>query len=310
LENIIVKINSLKNLDTEDVVHVFMGKDDYRKSISDEMSPNRSMGTTVHDFQDDDPWYELVRVKVKNLNMLMGKLKEFLIPEGTLLRFHLLGLKKNIEIHNHIEMQCPFCEIKSAELTVSRVESLSPLNALGACPLCEGHGMRLIYDREKLVKDPTKSIREGAINFLSFSRFEHMFPAFLKECKKIGLNIDIPFQDLAESKWDFLYEEAGKYEGFNSYFEYLKTLRYKKNIRIYTRSMQREIICAECDGTRVSKKAGSLTIVIGKEIISYKDFLKLNTYDSLIMLKKIMINLKKNIIDGKMGNTFNKLDRL
>lgn len=308
--NVISELESLKNLSDSEVVHLFIGREEYKKYISEEMNPNRSMESVVQSFHEGDPWYELVRVKIKDLKLLPDKLREFSLPEGMLLRLHLFGMKKNFDFNNYFEMQCPYCDQKALEVKVSHIESLSPLNALGACPKCEGHGMRLIFDREKLVKDPSKSIREGAINFLSFSRFLPMFPTFLRECKKLGLNVDIPFSDLPESKWTFLYVGGGKYEGFNAYFDHLRSLRYKKNIRIYVRSMQREILCEECAGTRVSEKSGSLSLVLSKNVISYKDFLKMNIENSLEVLREIMIDQKKIISHEKMINTFNKLEHL
>jgi excinuclease ABC subunit A len=309
-EAVFSKIKSLKNFNEDDAVHVFVSGSDYRRSVAAEMNPARSMNKEVNTFNENDPWYELLRVKGKSLNSLAVKLKEFNLPPGIALRFHVLGLKKNFDVQNLIELKCPYCEHRAEQVKVAHVESLSPLNALGACSHCQGHGMLLEYDREKLVKIPTKSIREGAINFLLFSRFEHMFPAFLRECKKVGIDVDVPFQDLPESKWTFLYEGHGKYEGFNAYFDYLKSLRYKKNIRIYTRSMQREILCTQCEGTRVSEKAGSLTIVLEKEIVSYKEFLKLNLKDSYQLLRKIKKDQAKNIQYEKLENSFNKLERL
>lgn len=310
LTSVIAKIEKIAKLNPEDVVHVFMENLEYKKYISSEMVPNRSMSDDVHQFVESDPWYELVRVRMKNLNALNDKLKEFAIPSGAILKFLLAGAKKSFEVTNHFEMKCPHCDRKVAEEKVTQVESLSPLNALGACPKCEGHGMLLVYDREKLVKDPTKSIKEGAINFLHFSRFESMFPVFLRECKKAEIDINIPFQDLPERVWTFLYEGRGKYEGFNSYFDYLKALRYKKNIRIYVRSMQREVLCEACEATRVSEKAGSLSILFGKNLISYKEFLKLNLQNSLVILEKMKVDLKDVILHEKMKNTFDKLERL
>lgn len=310
VENMVSKIEAMKNLNDEDVIHMFVGQSDYRKYISADMNPNRSMNKTLQAFEETDPWYELIRVKVKNIKTINNKLKEFVIPQGVLLKFYIAGLKKSLEVISAFELRCPICERVETESELSQVESLSPLNALGACPECGGHGMLLVFDREKLVRDPSKTIREGAINFLSFSRFEHMFPTFLRECKKIGLDVNTPFQDLPDSKWDFLYEGGGKYEGFNSYFEYLKSLRYKKNIRIYTRSMQREELCRACDGTRVSVRAGSISILYDKEIISFKDFLKLNVKDSLVRLSKIKVALRDIISHEKMVNTFSKMESL
>lgn len=310
MEDVFQKILQTKNLSEDDAVHAFVSASDYRRSVAPEMNPARSMDKEVRPFDENDPWYELVRVKVKNLKTLNEKLREFNLPQGIGLRFHILGLKKTYEARNHFELKCPYCSHKALQVKVEHVESLSPLNALGACSHCQGHGMLLEYDREKLVKDPYKTIREGAINFLLFSRFEHLFPTFLRECKKVGIDVDIPFNELPESKWTFLYEGHGKYEGFNAYFEYLKSLRYKKNIRIYMRSMQREVLCTVCEGTRVSQKAGSLTVVLRSEIASYQDFLKLNLKESLELLKKIKTDLKGQIAHEKLDNSFAKLERL
>ena len=308
MESVIKKISMLKNLEQDDALHVFLSKSHYQKYISGEMNPSRTFNDDVEDFNELHPWYELARVKIKNLDSIIEKLKEFNLPEGSPLLFFVRGLKKSFEVENHFELQCPKCSIKAEFSRITHIESLSPLNALGACPECEGHGMLLVYDREKLVKDPRKTIREGAINFLLFSRFEHLFPVFLRECKKVGIDVDVPFSDLPESKWDFLYNGSGKYEGFNEYFEYLKSLRYKKNIRIYVRSMQKEIICKTCEGTRVSQKAGELAILNNSEIITYKNFLKLNYIQSYETLKNIKQNLKKKIAYEKLDNSFRKLE--
>src|SRR5690606_30276499 len=99
----------------------------------------------------------------------------------------------------------------------------------------------------------------------------------------------------------------GSYSGFNEYFSYLKSQRYKKNIRIYTRGLQTEEICQSCEGTRVSQQAGRLSLVSGSEVITFKDFLKLNFLDS----KEVLIGLRKQLIENlktqKILSTFDKL---
>ena len=114
----------------------------------------------------------MLRVFLLNLN------------EGSELLLFGLHSKKKIFLKNTFEFRCPTCHLKSQFKKILNLEALSPLNALGACSACEGHGAILVYDKEKLVKDPTKSIKEGAINFLNFSHFQHLFPVFLKEAKK------------------------------------------------------------------------------------------------------------------------------
>lgn len=310
VDALIAKIRKTYKESEEDIFHLFCTADVFRKSVSLEMNPVRSFSKKINSFQEDDQWYELFRVKGKSLDSLGKKLREFKIPETSDLLVVALNENKKWQFENTKLLKCPLCDNTVKEEKVLHLESLSPLNAMGACPDCEGHGMILTFDREKLVKDPTKSIREGAINFLMFSHFLPDFPKFLRECKRKGFDVDIPFNEQPESIWHFLYEGSGNYEGFNSYFDYLRSQRYKKNIRIYTRSMQSEILCESCEGTRISKKASDLTLILKEENITYKQFLKLNLNDAYGVLKEIKFNLKDVIEHEKMSSTFDKLERL
>ena len=310
IEATINKIRKGMKDSDEEVFHLFCRADVYRKYVSSDMEPPRSYGKNITVFQESDEWYELFRVKGKSLDQVLKKLNEFKLPENSGLLMAALQSKKKWTFNHSKELKCPVCDETTREDKVQHLESLSPLNAMGACPECEGHGMILVYDREKLVKDPTKSIREGAINFLSFSHFLHDFPKFMREAKKRGFDLDIPFQDQPESIWKFLHEGGGGYEGFNAYFEYLKSQRYKKNIRIYSRSMQSEVLCEACEGTRISPQASDLTLILKDENITYKRFLKLNLKDSYELLSKIKKDLNDIITHEKMNSTFDKLERL
>lgn len=309
IETVVKKLAADKS-DDDEVYHLFCKADEYRRNVAAEINPSRSFNKNVGEFNEEDPWYEIFRVKKKNAESIVAKFKESKLSDGADVLLYSLNSKKKTEFKNTFEYRCPVCSKKSPSQKINNVEALSPLNALGACPACEGHGAILVYDREKMVKDQSKSIKEGAINFLNFSHFQHLFPAFLKEAKKQGINVDIPFMDLPESVWKFLYEGSGKYEGFNDYFEYLKTQRYKKNIRIYMRSMQTEVICESCEGTRVSEEAGSVSLVLKDRIITFKDFLKLNFEDSCKMLNQIKVDLKSVLTHEKMISTFEKLEKL
>lgn len=310
VEAVVTKLKkTLKQID-EEVLHMFVGKDEYRKFVAAEMNPARSYAKAVEDFNEEHPWFELFRVKGKSIDSLSKKLKEFNLPETAELLIVASGAKKKFTFKNSRTLKCPVCDESVKSEKIAHLESLSPLNAMGACPECEGHGMILLFDRDKLVKDPTKSIREGAINFLMFSHFLPDFPKFLRECKRQGFDVDKPFNEQPASIWKFLYEGSGSYEGFNAYFDYLKSQRYKKNIRIYTRSMQSEVLCESCEGTRISYEVADLSLVLKEENITYKRFLKLNLKDSYDLIRSIRFDLKDVIVHEKMEATFDKLERL
>lgn len=310
IEGALTKIKKTYKDYEEDAFHFFCSAEVYKKAVSNEMMPARSFGKSVNEFKESDEWYELFRVKGKSLDSVSKKLNEFRLPDNTKLLIVALNGKKKWQIENGKELKCPVCDNSVKEEKVEHMESLSPLNAMGACPECEGHGQILVYDRAKLVKDPTKTIREGAINFLNFSHFLPDFPKFLREAKKKGFDVDIPFQDQPASIWKFLYEGSGSYEGFDAYFDYLKSQRYKKNIRIYSRSLQSEILCETCEGTRVSPKVADLSLVLKDENVTYKRFLKLNLQEAYDLLRKIKKDLKDVITHEKMNSTFDKLERL
>lgn len=308
LENELLKIQ--KKLKDEEVIHLFCLKDEYLRNVSKEVMPTRTFNGSVAEFNEEDEWFEVGRVKAKNILDLDKKLKETKIENGASLLIYLVKSDKVYNFENKITYQCPHCDESVDKTKEDNLEFLSPLNALGACPDCEGHGANLVFDREKLVKDPTKSIKEGAINFLNFSHFLPLFPVFLKEAKKAGYDLDISFSEQPKSIWKFLYEGAGKYEGFNEYFTYLKSQRYKKNIRIYMRGLQTEEICMTCEGTRIAPKASRLSLFIGHGILTYKDFLKLNFLDSRKSLKDVKANLKNKLEEEKLTSTFSKLEKL
>lgn len=297
--------------DQGEIYHLFVRAEDYRKNISNDFNPSRSFGNgIIREYSAEDPWYELFRVKRKNIESILVKFKEIKLEEGVELFLISSDSKKKVFFKNVFEYRCPICHKKAASAKVINVESLSPLNALGACPACEGHGATLVYDREKLVKDPTKSINEGAINFLSFSHFQHLFSDFLKEAKKQGYDLDIPFENQSKKIWKFLYEGSGKFKGFEEHFEYLKTQRYRKNIRMYMRSMQTEVLCTACSGTRISEQAGRVTLILKNQTVTFKDFLKLNLKNSKLILTAIKDDLFEKIKDEKLASTFEKLERL
>lgn len=302
------QVESLKKEIAEDeVVHLFCKKDEYLRNVSREFMPMRSFEEELNDFNEEDSWYELFRVKGKNLDQVLEKFKESKLNHEAEVLIYLKNAHESYEFHNETYYQCPHCDETTDFVKEENYQALSPLNALGACSDCEGHGANLVFDRAKLVKDPSKTIREGAINFLNFSHFLPLFSTFLKELKKAGYDADVPFNELPESIWKFLYEGQGNYSGFNDYFAYLKTQRYKKNIRIYTRGLQTEEMCLSCEGTRVSAIAGRLSLVVGNEVISFKDFLKLNFFDS----KEVLIQLRPTMVEQlkkqKILSSFDKL---
>lgn len=99
---------------------------------------------------------------------------------------------------------CPDCGITLQELTPRSFSFNSPF---GACEACGGIGMRHEVDINKVVRDPSLSIREGAIKVSGWSIMD-MGKMYERElhavARKYGFSLDTPFKDLSDEAKDII----------------------------------------------------------------------------------------------------------
>ena len=99
---------------------------------------------------------------------------------------------------------CPDCGITLQELTPRSFSFNSPF---GACEACGGIGMRHEVDINKIVRDPSLSIREGAIKVSGWSIMD-MGKMYERElhavARKYGFSLDTPFKDLSDEAKDII----------------------------------------------------------------------------------------------------------
>ena len=99
---------------------------------------------------------------------------------------------------------CPDCGITLQELTPRSFSFNSPF---GACEACGGIGMRHEVDINKIVRDPSLSIREGAIKVSGWSIMD-MGKMYERElhavARKYGFSLDTSFKDLSDEAKDII----------------------------------------------------------------------------------------------------------
>jgi excinuclease ABC subunit A len=92
------------------------------------------------------------------------------------------------------EIVCPVC---GARFEHPSAESFA-FNSYGACPACQGLGVRSEVDVSTLVPDPGKTIEEGAVlPWNSGGRRLSMFAA-----GQLGVRLDVPYRSLTEHERD------------------------------------------------------------------------------------------------------------
>ena len=204
---------------------------------------------------------------------------------------------------------CPICGFTVGELEPRLFSFNAPT---GACPECEGLGLKLEVDIDLVVPDQTKTLKEGAIvpwNPISSQYYPQMLEQF---CKSVGIDMDTPFNKLSkkqqqqilygngETPFHFHYEnDFGGIRDVDVPFEGVInniSRRYRETNSDFTREQMRkymtELPCPICHGYRLNQRA--LAVKIDGRNIGEVSALPIS--DSLEFFKNIKLSAQKNEI--------------
>jgi len=129
------------------------------------------------------------------LRLMMSRLGSHLCPNGHRVPPSIAALRE--------EITCPVC---GAHFTHPSAESFA-FNSYGACPACQGLGVRSEVDESTLVPDPGQTIADGAVRpWNSGGRRLSMYAA-----GELGVRLDVPYRSLTDHERDIvLHGEAVK----------------------------------------------------------------------------------------------------
>jgi len=162
-------------------------------------------------------------------------------------------------------------------------------NPSGACPDCSGLGMKLIFDPELIVPNPSLSLAEGAIVAPGWNaiKTENSFGRSLFEglSHEYGFSLDVPYEKLDTSVQKLLMDGADKkmtvtyvgQDGHTRTYPYLFEgivnnlwRRYKETASLSSRqdyeALMTSISCPTCNGRRL--KPEILAVTVGDRSIS------------------------------------------
>src|SRR5580693_4585706 len=122
------------------------------------------------------------------LRLMISRLGSHLCPNGHLVPPSVATQRE--------EITCPVC---GAHFVHPGAESFA-FNSYGACPACEGLGVRSEVDERTLVPDPGKTIAEGAVlPWNSGGRRLSMYAA-----GELGVRLDVPYESLTDRERDIV----------------------------------------------------------------------------------------------------------
>ncbi|MFD0615935.1 excinuclease ABC subunit UvrA [Paenibacillus sp. GCM10027629] len=174
-------------------------------------------------------------------------------------------------------LACPICGFSMDELAPRMFSFNSPF---GACPDCDGLGLKMIVDPDLLVTNPEATIEDGAFEAWAGSTSNY-YPQFLKSvCEHYGIQTDVPVSTLekeqiakllygtGKEKVRFKYENdfGHKKEAFVPFEGIVHNLerRYRdtgsEGIREYIEAYMSAKPCGTCKGDRLKKESLAVTI--------------------------------------------------
>jgi excinuclease ABC subunit A len=172
---------------------------------------------------------------------------------------------------------CPDCGISISELEPRTFSFNSPF---GACPECNGLGVRIEFDPDLIISDKSKSILQGAIKPWS-GHFFTFKSSMLKDVgKRFGFDLNTPISRMTEiqirtilygtqenihyryqSKYsDTRWEYKGSFEGVIPNLDRLYKQTESESKREELLQFMRELPCDSCNGTRLREEARAVKI--------------------------------------------------
>ena len=188
------------------------------------------------------------------------------------------------ELLFNAKLACPECGFSIDELSPRMFSFNSPF---GACPECDGLGMKMIVDPDLLVSNPRLSIEEGAFEAWAGSTSNY-YPQFLRAvCEHYGIPTNVPVAELSpEQMKRLLYGTGGEKVRFRYQNDFGHTReayvpfegivhnlerRYRETasdgIREFIEQFMSAKPCGTCKGHRLKKE--SLAVTVGGKNIAH-----------------------------------------
>ncbi|MBI4352198.1 MAG: excinuclease ABC subunit UvrA [Elusimicrobia bacterium] len=169
---------------------------------------------------------------------------------------------------------CPACGLSFPELEPRLFSFNSPH---GACPECDGLGVKIELDPDLVVPDRSRSVNDGALEAWAnpvttrTHRWKGSWSGYYADMLKTaadenGIDLDKPWKDLPKAHRELLLRGAGDFEGVLTNLKRRHAESESEFVKeeIYTKFM-REAVCPACKGLRL-RPEGLSVLVGGKSI--------------------------------------------
>ncbi len=243
-------------------------------------------------------------VNAKQSRRVTDSIETALALSGGSVEIHVLGSEGTTEsvLVFSEDLACNVCGISLGTFEPRNFSFNTPY---GACPSCDGIGMKFEVDPDLVIPDPTLSILQGVVAPWANQRssyFERLVEAVAKE-NQIALNV--PWSKLPEKHREILLygvdapvvvsyasRYGGKrsfsmnYEGVVPYLHRRHSEAESEAARLQVEGYMREVSCPSCSGARL--KPESLTVTV--DGLSIFDFTSLSVSEELKKIASLSLS--------------------
>jgi excinuclease ABC subunit A len=212
-------------------------------------------------------------------------------------------------------LHCHTCDIGFPELSPQSFSFNSPL---GMCPDCNGLGTKPEMDPELVVPDPSKSVRDGAIEPWKaiLERGDSWTGSIVKNvAKQYGIDLDAPWKELGKRQRDILLFGTGDqrialsmkfatgkieferpFEGvLNELYRRFRMTKSEGMKRWYMRYLS-EAECKTCGGMRLRPESKAVRV----SARSLPELARLNVAEARELLRKLELSASERTIAGEV----------
>jgi excinuclease ABC subunit A len=181
-------------------------------------------------------------------------------------------------------LRCDQCEINYPEPEPQLFNFNRPL---GACPECEGFGNIVATDMNRVVPDPTKTIRDGAIAPWNAPSYSHELDELLALAGDYNLPVDVPFAELTAKQRRLIEKGVPErnFGGLDGFFRWLERRKYKMHLRVFLSRWRSYSPCPTCNGARLRPEA--LSVRVGGK--NFADVCRMKIRDALEFLSALQL---------------------
>ena len=136
---------------------------------------------------------------------------------------------------------------------------------LGACPRCQGFGRVMGIDRDRVVPETSRSLREKPIAPWNSPSYEKHYGRLFSAAHERGIDLDLPWRDLSEADREWVWSGADGFVSLDKFFARLERKNYKMHVRVLLARYRAYDRCPSCAGRRLRPEALAVRL-FGKDL--------------------------------------------